>query len=237
MATTYGEVEREVHQILANVAGGDVATVETNYVAVSSNTNRLNPDFAFTPVRDAVIESIIEILLAIADTPRYPQWPSYSDSSTNLSNGALRPTVDSLGNNIVGVWGQVEEFTTARPCLPAPLDRIRDYNLYSTTIYAGLDVYWWALDAEKIYHTRADGVRAYFCTLVRPVFNPTSFISLFDDQVPALVQGAVAKMAEKEGRYAALFTASSGLFQAHLAGIRAHGLLTGSETSIIPSAK
>lgn len=235
MSTTYGQIEREVHHLLANIVGGQVSDVETNYTAASSTSNRLNPDFAFTPVRDAIIEAIIEIFHAIAETPRHPHWNIYSTFTSSLSNGNQIPNTSPLAEQLIGAFGDVVDSATTRVCLPMPLDKVRDYNIYSSTVYSGLDVYWYALDGFRIFHTRS-AVKMQYNVLTRPTFVAANNITLYDNHVPFIVWGAVARLAIKEGRYREVYEAANQHFNDYLASIRAWSQATGTEDAYIPSA-
>lgn len=167
MSVTYRQIERMVHQQLANVVGGTVTDVETNYAAASSVTNRLNPDFAYTPVQDAIFETVADIIRVIASNPAYHEWRDFTTTVSSLGYGANIPQLNSLGTaQLIGVIGLVADASNAEPCALLPLDRVRDFHKYSSTVYSSLDVYWYALDGQKIYHTRTN-VTVYMCTYTR----------------------------------------------------------------------
>lgn len=209
-----------MHQLLGNVLGGDIATIETNYAAASSNTNRLNPDFAFTPVRDAILDALSEIVVAISETPGHTDRQLVEEIFSGLATGATIPNTSGTGAFRLGVVGRVEDSSTGVTCNPTTLDKIRDYRLYSSTIYAGVDIYWYAIiDGLKIIHTRS-AVYLYWPTFTRPTYNPASTYYLSDTYVPLTVAGAVAKMAPKEGQYMRLFEAMNGFYQKGLDLIR-----------------
>lgn len=235
--TTYGQIEREVHILLANIVGGDVTTMETNYAAASTAANRQNPDMGFTPVRDAIIEAMAKIRLAIAETPRYPDWTTLATFINGLGSPSNLPEGTGAGVPRIGPIGVVEDAETARPMILAPLASIRDHNINSTGIYAGADVYLYAFSGHFLYHTRPVTLaRAWFNTYERDVFSFANPIPLRDHHAQAIVQGAIDIIAQKEGRYQSLQATARASFEAHLAGIRAHGLKTGEESADTPSA-
>ena len=224
MATTYGTVERQVHQALANISGSDVATVETNYAAASSSANRLSTDFAFTPVRDAILEAQGEAVLAIAETPGHVDRPNIEDIFSALTSGATIPTTNGSGAFRVGSVGRVGDGANGKTCNPTTADRMRDYDLYSATVYAGSNAYLYTvIDAQVIWHTRAT-VFLYWPVYSRPTFAAGSNIYLPDRYSSLIVVGAVMRLAPKEARYMPLYESMHQLWVEGIQAIKAYKL-------------
>lgn len=224
MATTYGTIERQVHQALANITGADVGTVETNYAAASSLTNRLNTDFAFTPVRDALLEAQGDAVLAIAETPGHVDRPNIESLFTGLTSGATIPNTDGGGASRIGSIGRVNDTTTGKTCNPTTADRTRDYSLYSGSVYAGSDAYLYSVvDAQVIWHTRVS-VFIYWPTYSRPTFVAGNNIYLPDRYSSLIVVGAVMRLAPKEARYMPLYESMHQLWVEGIQAIKAYKL-------------
>ncbi len=222
MAVTYGQVERRVHLLLGNVKGADISTVETNYAAASSSSNRLNPDFAFTPVRDAIVNAVEDLVVAICETPRHPERQIYQGVTSALGNRVNIPSTDSLGNQIIGLWGRVRDGSDGKSCQPRPLDDVQQYNNFSGSIYSGLDPYWYAFNGQQIEHTRTTVIINVF-TFTRPTFTAGDQVPLWDYHEEAVVCGAVARIAPREGVYMELYNACLRYWEAHIAQIRSQG--------------
>lgn len=221
MAITYGTIERQAHNLLGNVKGADIATVETNYAAASSAANRLNPDFAVTPVHDSLLSAISDIVRAICETPRHPERKGFISLTPTLANQAQLPRANAAGAIFIGVMGRVYDATDQQTCLAAPLDDIRKFNEFAGTIYASWNPYWYALSGNAIEHTRTAGVIIEWPVYARPAFVAAANIPLDDYHEYPLICGAVCHLAPKEGMYLDLFNACKGTWEAHLGGIRA----------------
>lgn len=221
MAVTYAQLERQVHNLLGNIKGKDIAEVETAYAAVSSATNRNNPDFAFTPVQDAIVNTISEIVEAIASTPRHPERGSFLSTAIGLVNGQRLPSQNAGGIPFVGIPGGVFDGTTGARLETCPVDQILDYNRFPG-IYAGSDVFWYAYQAEVIVHTRTM-VTIEWCVWQRPTFASAGNIALRDYHEQAVVNGATSFIAQKEGNYSDLVAKCRQLYDDHVAEIMRYG--------------
>lgn len=177
--------------------------METNYAANSSNVNRNNPDFGYTPVQDAVVATITELVEVICATPQHPERRDFLSTSAPIPSGGSVPQVDFLGNKIMGGYGAVLDSVNEVELEPASLDIIRDYNIHKTGIYTGIDFYWFAYNGQRILHTRP------FIVIDVEIYERIAFtfgasIPLRDSHEKAIVNGAVAYIGQKEGNYSQL---------------------------------
>jgi hypothetical protein len=222
MSVAYNKVFQEVANLLGAVAGVTAATADTNYVATLADATLIGPDFQKTAITDAVVAAIGEIVEAIASTPLHPERSGFTTQTAALASGAIIPRTDSGGSNVViGVMGTVRDSSDSRVLLPVDVDKVRSFVQFASTVYNGFTPYWFAVDGQRIYHTRTNVV-IDVCTYARP----TSFagnINLDDWHEGGLVMGAVAKLAEKEGSFADLYTAANAAWMAHIAQIRNYG--------------
>lgn len=212
-----------VHTLLGNVKGADVSTVETNFAASSSSSNRHNPDFAFTPVQDAVLYAVEDLVQVICETLRHPERANFETVSGTISNRGNIPTTTTLGDQVVGALGRIYDGSDGKSCQARPLDDVQGYNNFSSSsIYTGLNPYWYALNGQQIEHTRTT-VIARVCTFVRPTFGASTSLPVWDHHESALVCGAVVRLAPREGMYQQLFADCQQMWDAHLAQVRALG--------------
>ena len=222
MAFTYGTCERQVSNLLGLIAGTDMATVGTNYSATASTSNRQNPDFPIPAVQDAIVNSITDIALAIAETPRHPERANLVGSTVSLANRGAIPANDSLGSPFIGVKGRVYDFSTGKACIPIDVGRVRSYNELSSTLYSGLSLYYYAYDGSTIEHTRT-AVAIEGCVWVRPTYSTASNVGLDDIHETAVVAGAVMRLCPREAQYLDLWTSQNTIWTDHLNRIRALG--------------
>lgn len=106
--------------------------------------------------------------------------------------------------------------------MPLPLETIRDFNLFSSTVYSGFTPYWYAWNGETIEHTRT-GVIIQGCVWVRPTYVAGDNVVLRDYHERPLVHGAIVHLGLHEGQYAEVWQGSKAIWDAHLTTIRAIG--------------
>jgi|SRR5262245_14801633 len=222
MAITYSKVIQEVLNVLGAVAGATAATADSNYTAAPSTSTVIGPDFLASQVQDAVVACQGEIVEAIASTPLHPGRARFGDVTTSLATGAAIPRTGSgTSKLIIGVPGAVRDSSDSRTLERAPLESIRNFNRFSSTIYSGSTKYLYAINAGRIEHTRTN-VLIDVCVFERPTILGGN-IDLDDEFEGGLVQGAVAKLALKESLFADLFQGANTQWQALLARIRNYG--------------
>lgn len=222
MSFSFGTVERQVSNLLGLIQGAALADTSTNYTATASTSNRINPDFPIVAVQDAIIGSITDIALAIAETPRHPERTNLQGTTTALGNRSVIPALDSLSNPFIGIKGRVYDFSTGKSCIPLDVGRVRSYNELSSTVYANLSLYYYAYNGNTIEHTRTS-VAIEGCVWVRPTYATSSNVTLDDIHESAVVMGAVMRLAPREAQYLDIVTSAKTIWDDHLARIRALG--------------
>lgn len=222
MAISWNKAKQKVANALGAVKGANAADAESNYTATITTSTVFGADFTPTMIEDALVAAIGRIVEAIASTPLNPERAGFTSQTSNLASGALIPRTDSGGSNvIVGVIGAVRDSSNSKVLILTDLDKVRSFVEHSSTVYNGFSAYWYALDGNRIYHTRTNVV-ADVCTYTRP----TSFvgnISLDDWHESGLVNLAVAEIALKENLFAQLYDGANTKGEAHLAEIRNYG--------------
>lgn len=223
MSFSFNSVGNQVTNLLGNIKGAIPTDAETNYTATLSTTSVKGPDFIPQATKDAVLETVVEIVEAIALTPFHLERIRYSDVAPSITSGGGLPTVGlNSGQRILGVHGQIYDNVNSIALLPASLDKIRAFNRFKSAggIYAGKNEYWFAWDSRNIYHTR-NLVSISVVAFDKPGF--TGNVPLDDDHEAGVVMGAVMKLAPKENMFTALHAAAKDYFIAHLANIRSYG--------------
>jgi hypothetical protein len=220
MAITYAKVTQEVLNLLGAVAGVNPAAADTNYTSAPSTSTVIGPDFIPSQIQDAIVLAQGEIVEAIASTPLHPERARYADTTTALANRAVIPrTGAGTTKLIVGVIGAVRDSGNFETLVRMPLDTVRSFNRFPN-IYGGSTRYWYAINADRIEHSRTN-VLIDVCVYERPIAFTN--IDLDDHHEGGLVQGAVSKLALKESMFADLFTGAKQFWSDYLATIRNYG--------------
>lgn len=222
MPITYEKVIQEVLNRLGAVAGATASAADTNYTASPTTSTVIGPDFVPAHVNDALAATLGEIVEAIASTPHHPERQRFADVTGSLANLASIPQTGSGGSRIIGVPGFVRDASDGKALIPAPLDAVRSYARFSSTVYSGFDTYFYAINGGRIEHTRTNNVVVEVCVYTRPS-SFTGNIALDDWHEGGLVAGTVAKLALKENLFADLYQAANAEWTAHLAKIRNYG--------------
>lgn len=219
---TYGAIERQVSNLLGLILGATLADVGTNYSATASTSNRMNPDFPLATIQDAIVNAVTEIVRTIAETPRHPERADFRDVSSALGNRATVPQSGQGGTPFIGRFGRVYDSSNAKSLLPAPLDDVRSFNEFASTIYSGFQPYWYAWNGAAIEHTRTN-VFLEGCVWARPTYTTGNDVPLRDYHERALIHGAIVHLAGREAMYQQLFNDSKAIWDEHLTMIRAIG--------------
>lgn len=218
MPITFESVIQQILNELGAVKGATAADADANFTASPSVLTVIGPDFVPSHVQPALAGVISETVECIAATPRHPERQRYADVTTSLANRAAIPRTGSGGLTIIGIPGFVRDASDSVACLPNSLDAIRSYNRHAATIYAGFSPYWYAINGNRIEHTRTNVV-IEVCVFARPT-SFTGAINIDEWHEGGLVAGAVAKLATKESMFADLYTAAKQRRDDHLAKIR-----------------
>jgi hypothetical protein len=222
MAITYAKVTQEVLNLLGAIKGATPVLAEASYTAAPDTSTVIGPDFLASQVQDSIAVALGEIVEAIASTPLNPERAAFTSQTAALASGDLIPRTDSgLVNVVVGVIGTVRDSSNSKVLLTTDVDKVRSFVEFASTVYSGFIPYWFAVDGQRIYHTRTNVV-ADVCTYTRP----TSFAGnapIDDWHESGLIQGAVSKLALKESMFNDLYTGANAAWMAHLAQIRNYG--------------
>lgn len=221
MAITFEKVTQEILNVLGAVLGSTPADAQTAYTVSPSITTVIGPDFLASQVQDQLAATLGEIVEAIASTPLHPERQRFADVTAALANRDPIPRLGSGGLTIIGIPGFVRDSVDSVACLPQSLDAIRSFNRFAATIYDGFTPYWFAVNGNRIEHTRT-AVVMEVCVYTRPS-SFTGAIGLDDHHEGGLVQGTVAKLALKESLFESLFTGANSAWMAHIAQIRSYG--------------
>jgi hypothetical protein len=222
MSFSWDKAKQKVGNELGAVLGSNATQADANYSAPMTTGTVIGPDFTPSMIEDALAGALGRIVEAIASTPLNPERAGFTTQTVALASGDLIPRTDSGGTNkIVGVIGAVRDSSDDEVLELTDLDKVRSFARHSATVYEGFDAYWYALDAQRIIHTRTE-VEADVCTYTRPAAF-TGDVPLDDWHESGLVKLAVAEIALKESMFANLYDAASKDGEAHLAIIRNYG--------------
>lgn len=221
MAITFERVIQEVLNELGAVAGATAATADTNYTASPSTSTVIGPDFIPSMVNDALAGAIAEIVECIASFPHHPERARFADVTASLANRAAIPQTGSGGARIIGVPGFVRDASDAQALEEVSLDKVRSYTRHAATIYLAQDAYLYAINGNRIEHTRTN-VAMDVCVFTRPT-TFTGAIALEDWHEPGLVAGTVKTLATKESMFSRLYEAANKRWEDHLDKTRAMG--------------
>lgn len=220
MSITYDRVKQQILNELGAVVGSTPAAADSNYSAVPSTSTVIGPDFLASHVEDALAATIGEIAEAIASTPHHPERQRFADVTTNLANLDPIPEIGVSTERIIGVPGFVRDAADGLACLPAKLDEVRSYTRFASTIYSAADVYRYAINGNRIEHTRTEVIMEV-CVFTRPTVF-TGDIDLEDWHEGGLVWGTVAKLALKESMFQDLYAAANAAWVGHLGKIQSY---------------
>lgn len=221
MALTYDSVTQQILNVLGAVLGSNPSQADANFTAPPTTSTVIGPDFVPAMVQPALASTLSEIVECIASTPKHPERQRYADVTGSLANLADLPQVGSGGSRIIGVPRFVRDASDGKAVLPAPLDAVRSFTRFSSTVYNGFDAYLYAINDGRIEHTRTNVVIGV-CVWARPA-TFTGDINVEEHHEGGLVQGSVAKLALKESLFADLFQGANTAWLAHLAQIKAYG--------------
>jgi hypothetical protein len=220
MAITFEGVIQQILNALGAVKGATATDADTNFSAVPTVATVIGPDFVPRMVEPALARALGRIAEAIASTPLNPERGRFESDTDPLANNDIIPRDDSSGNIIIGVPGRVRDAISNKPVLWTDADKVRSFNEFSGTVYAGFSPYWCAKVGDSIIHTRAN-VIIRVCTYTRPT-TFTGNIPSDDWHEDGLVQLSVAELALKESMFQALFEGANTAGEAHLAQVRSY---------------
>ena len=221
MAITFDSVINQILNELSAIKGATAAAADANFTAAPSTSIVIGPDFLPSMVQPTLATVIGKTVEAIASTPRHPERQRFADVTASLANRDAIPQTGSGGSRIIGIPGFVRDASDSEALLPAPLDAVRGYNRFSSTVYTGFTAYLYAINGNRIEHTRT-AVVMEVCVYTRATIF-TGNIALDDWHEAGLVAGTVEILATKESMFADLYAAAKARSDAHMAEIRNYG--------------
>lgn len=221
MSLSWNKAKQKVANELGAILGADAVDADGNYLATISTSTVIGPDFTPAMIEDALVAALGRIVEAIASTPLNPERAGFTSQTSTLATGDLLPRTNSSGDEVIGVIGAVRDSSDSAVVELTDLDKVRSMVRHAATVYEDFDAYWYALDGQRIIHTRL-GVVVDVCTYTRP----TSFagdVPIDDWHESGLVQLAVREIALKESLFAPLYDAADTAGEAHLVEVRNYG--------------
>jgi len=221
MSFSWNIAKQKVANELGAILGATATAADAAYLATMTTGTVIGPDFTPSMIEDALAAALGKIIEAIASTPLNPERAGFTTQTVALASGDLIPRTDSGGTKIVGVIGAVRDSSDDEVLEITDLDKVRSFARHSATVYEDFDAYWYALDGQRILHTRTE-VEIDVCTYTRPAAF-SGDVPLDDWHESGLVKLAVAEIAMKESMFAALYASASKDGEAHLLEIRNYG--------------
>lgn len=226
MATTitYNQLERQVSNLLGLILAGDttdLTTAEANYLAPASVTNRKEPDWPPSAVQDGLIAAMNDLAQAIASTRMHPHRIDMSTVTANLPTNSSMPAAPLSGIPFIGRWGSVIDTATNLPLEEVDKARVLSINRHASTIFAGKTFYYYCIEENRIFHTRAN-VYVRGCSWQSPTWGGSNLIPFSDTFEAPIVNRAVMLLAPREGKYADLWQAAKAVWDAAVADIQSY---------------
>lgn len=153
--------------------------------------------FPSESVYDSLLNIEGRLADAIASTGNHP-WRAYIISQTaSLANKAELPSLDVNGEQIIGVWGSVQDASDFNVCRQMTLAQIQRANRQKTNTAHCIPVYWYYLDDLRVYHTRTNVIAqvcVYSRTLQQAALDANEAMLLPDVLAEALVAGTLSEL-------------------------------------------
>lgn len=167
------------------------AAVAAQNAISNSNLDRLRV------AAEAVFSSVEEELaIAVAMNPVHPWRKNISDVTAAITNGALIPQTGAAGAQIIGVRGQVLDFTDGKALTDSfTLDEIRRM-VENPNTWRVIPVYAYHIDLPRIYHTRTS-VKIDVCVydvVAQKAAIVADAVTIFPDAEGAYITAVVAKL-------------------------------------------
>src|SRR5262245_13611814 len=105
MATTWNSIFQRIAHLLGALKGAKTADAESNFLATLSNATLSGPDYTGTPINNAAVSALLEIVDAISENPLHPEWADFRDLTVALASGDLIPAAGAGGVARVGLIG------------------------------------------------------------------------------------------------------------------------------------
>lgn len=224
MSITWQKVKAGTALLLGALEGVDVSTADTNYQAALSTSNTRDPNFPPTAILDACVDAVMQIAQAICESDDHPETPSFYQDSSAITSGSAIPTVNSAGTvPRIGPIRRVKDNSDGKTLSQTEVNKVRDYNALSGSVFNNIPLYWYAVDGNTLEHTRTS-VIVNFCGFSRATITAnigsTDVIPLNDQYERLIIMGAVSQLAQRESMFGELQQNANQEFQAGLNLIR-----------------
>ncbi len=198
MSTTYSQIVRQCAVRINAITSPIASTLQSTYVTTPFTSSQVGSSiFPYAAITDAVLNIEGRLADAIASTGDHP-YRAYLISTTDaLANAAVLPSLDSAGEQIIGVWGAVFDSTdTTQVYRPKDVAQVMRRNTNPNSKYR-VTVYWYFMDDLNIYHT-GTSVKIKVCVYSRDnqatILAANGDMLLPDTLADALVCGAVSEL-------------------------------------------
>jgi len=183
---TYNEILRKIGLPILAIRGGQVAAVETNYLALNWDSAR----FPLSFVKDCLADAAVNFAMVIAETANHP-WRAYLESATaNVAHEAVLPVLDSDGKPMLGVYGAILDAENSEPLTEKPLEYVQRVRRLKASSQLYGQYYHFQRVGTRLYHTR-DNVKVQVCVFDREAERA----KIEDNEAPTLPEALSAALA------------------------------------------
>lgn len=151
MPISYTELKSPTALRTSQLSGTNQATLETAWSAFTVDGSEI-PE---SDLKNTILATEKEIAEVIANNPANPYRSFLYARTAALADLASTPTVDSDGNEIIGVWDAVADVTTGRPCTYQPTQTISDIVDGASDFFSPTNYFYYNTNGNFIRTTQA----------------------------------------------------------------------------------
>lgn len=226
MSTGWIQIEAETLHRINSLKSDSPADAVASYELVPKTTTIADDAaFALTSVREAIVDTVMEVIGYICQTDGDPRRQQYK-LTASIAHGGELPTS-------MGPYGAIFDPVTGRTLEPRSATEIGETranpnNAFGVTPPA---FFYYALDGQKIYHTLAANASVEHFSFDRPATTYTALNALFasaanfapipDEFGVVVADGAAGRIAGKAG---SLIAEAANFMQLYYQGLKNRGL-------------
>jgi hypothetical protein len=226
MSTPWPFLEAEVLHRLNSLQSLSPADHVTSYETIPKTTTVADDTaFALTSVREAIVDTVMEVIAYICQTDGDPRRQRYK-LTASVAHGGESP-------NSMGPYGAVFDPATGRPLEPRSATEIGEIRANVNNAFGNPPpaFFYMAIDGQKLYHTLAADASVECFSFDRPATNyaalnalfstATNFAPIPDEFGVVVADGAAGRIAGKAG---SLIQEAANFMQLYYQGLKERGL-------------
>lgn len=159
MSLPYRYILRQASRSINAVTGTNKTDLEAAYTTSPLTATQIgNTNFTISMIIDKMLGVVGEIVHAYTSVPGHPFRAFNLSQTSNLANGAARPSVNSAALPIVGAFGTVRDATDQTVCKKQPGQIIEAIRAGMTDQSLTGSYYYYDWFEDRIIHTRTNVV-------------------------------------------------------------------------------